>query len=211
MIGVQKVPGCPVTLSTLYKMYWSQISSILFHLYMPRNIFLGALLIQRPGHLFRFTNGLSRDTIKSSLTIPNSIGWSPDNKTLYFTHTTESKILAYDYDLKTGEATNERVFYHHKVAGHPDGFKVDVEGNLWQTLYAGSKVLKISPEGKVIGEIVFPEARNLTCPAFAGTDLWVTSAKDGESKYGGGLFKVNVGVRGLESVAFKIEQSIDGL
>jgi sugar lactone lactonase YvrE len=56
-------------------------------------------------------------------------------------------------------------------------------------------VVKISPEGKVVGEITYP-TRAITCPVFVGTELWVTSAaeedeKEVESKkYGGGVFKV---------------------
>jgi sugar lactone lactonase YvrE len=46
--------------------------------------------------------------IRPSLTIPNGIGWSRDQKTLYFTHSTEKRIIAFDYEAKTGAITNER-------------------------------------------------------------------------------------------------------
>jgi len=69
-------------------------------------------------------------------------------------------------------------------------------------------VLKISPEGKVVGKVELP-TRNATCPEFVGTELFITTASDdegeGESKeYGGGLFRVDVGARGHEVFKFKL-------
>jgi gluconolactonase len=49
----------------------------------------------------------------------------------------------------------------------PDGLKVDTKGNIWATGEGGIRV--ISPEGKVLGQIVLPEvAANL---AFGGNDM----------------------------------------
>ena len=102
------------------------------------------------------------------------------------------------------------MFYQHDGPGEPDGFRVDVEGNLWQAVYGESRVLKISKEGKLVGEITYP-AKAITCPAFVGTELWTTSAKDAETEFGGALFKVDVGVRGLDSFKFKLDSGIANL
>ena len=89
--------------------------------------------------------------------VPNSVGWSPDGKTMYFTQTEERVIYAYDYSPDDGATSNERVFYKHpNDQGFPDGHRVDVEGNVWSTFYGGGNVLKISPSGEVIGEIKLP-------------------------------------------------------
>jgi len=55
----------------------------------------------------------------------------------------------------------------------------------------------------VVGEISLP-TRNITCPAFAGTELFITSAAESEpekypdsAKFAGNLFRVDVGVRGM--------------
>jgi sugar lactone lactonase YvrE len=93
---------------------------------------------------------------------------------------------------------------------------MDEEGYIWQAIYGESKVLRISPEGKVVGEIRYP-TRAITCPVFVGTELWATSAgeedeKEVESaKYGGALFKCDVGVRGLREFKFKLDESIKEL
>ncbi|KAG4432774.1 hypothetical protein IFR05_011739 [Cadophora sp. M221] len=167
---------------------------------------------QAEGSLFRFNSDLSRKTLRSSLTIPNSIGWSRDHKTLYFTHSTEKRIIAFDFDASTGDISNERVFWQHDGNGDPDGFKVDAEGNIWQAIYGESRVLKISPEGKLVGEITYP-TKCITCPVFIGTEIWVTTADDHDKTkpYAGAIFKLDVGVGGLKEFKFKLDKGIPGL
>lgn len=150
--------------------------------------------------------------MRSSLTIPNSIGWSRDHKTLYFTHSTEKRIIAFDFDVSTGDISNERVFWQHDGNGDPDGFKVDAEGNIWQAIYGESRVLKISPEGKLVGEITYP-TKCITCPVFIGTEIWVTTADDHDKTkpYAGAVFKVDVGIVGLKEFKFKLDNKIPGL
>ena len=109
--------------------------------------------------MFLFGNGELSQVKKQPVTIPNSVSWSPDGKTMYFAHTAENTIYAYDYSSDDGAISNERVFYKHPDGegyGSPDGHRVDVEGNLWSTFYGGGNVLKISPAGEVIGEIKLP-------------------------------------------------------
>ncbi|CZS93839.1 related to senescence marker protein 30 [Rhynchosporium agropyri] len=167
---------------------------------------------QPEGSLYRFKSDLTRKTLRSSLTIPNSIGWSPDHKTLYFVHSTEKRIIAFDFDNSTGDITNERVFWQHDGQGDPDGFKIDTEGNIWQAMYGESRVLKISPEGKVVGEITYP-TKCITCPVFVGTEIWVTTADDHDASrpYAGAVFKVDVGAKGLKEFKFKLDKGISGL
>ena len=72
---------------------------------------------------------------------------------------------------------------------------------------------RISPEGKVVGEVKFP-TRCITCPVFIGTELWVTSADEENEeeveskKYGGGIFKVDVGIGGLKEFKFKLDSGV---
>ncbi|EMR87161.1 putative smp-30 gluconolaconase lre-like region protein [Botrytis cinerea BcDW1] len=158
---------------------------------------------QSEGTMFRFDNDLTRHTIREGLTIPNGIGWSADQKTLYFTHTTEQTIWAYDYDALTGDVTNKRAFWKLDGEGEPDGFKFDSEGNIWQCVFGEGRVLKINPQGKVVGEIKYP-TKCVTCPVFVGTELWVTSASDGGDEHAGALFKVDVGIGGVKDFKFKL-------
>lgn len=172
---------------------------------------------QPEGALFCFDGASSRRTVLSSLTIPNSVGWSADNKTLYFTHSSQRKILAFDFDVATGAVSNERVFYQHDGHGEPDGFAIDTEGHLWQAVYNEARVLRISPQGKIVGQIDLP-TNCITCSVFVGEDLFITSAaeedpeKNPESaKNGGALFRVHVGFNGAPPAEFKLEKLPEGL
>lgn len=144
------------------------------------------------------------------MTIPNSVGWSPDLATFYMTNSTAGEIHAYDYDDASGALSNGRLFYKHAGTGDPDGFRVDVQGNLWSAVYGESRVLKIDATGKLVGEVRIP-TRNATCTQFVGTELFVTTANDDggeggeESKrLGGAVFRVDVGVEGMELFKYKL-------
>ena len=160
------------------------------------------------GGFFLFDAGKAKKVIPD-LTIPNSVGWSPDLKTIYMTNSTAGEILAYDYDHATGALSNQRLFYKHASSGSPDGFRVDVEGNLWSAVYGEARVLKINTEGKLVGEVRIP-TRNATCTQFVGTEIFITTANDDEGeggeeskRLGGAVFRVDVGVEGLELFKYK--------
>lgn len=160
------------------------------------------------GFLARFDSSKAKEEVLTDLVIPNGIGWSPDNKIMYFTHSKTREVFAFDYSPETGAVSNKRLWYRHEGPGEPDGFRVDVDGNVWHAIYGESSVLKISPDGKVIGSITLP-TRNITCVQFVGTELFITSAADEEGdetskRYGGGVFKVDVGIAGLELFKFKL-------
>ena len=130
---------------------------------------------------------------------------------MYFTHTTASQMLAFDFSPTTGALTNQRVFYTHDGPGGPDGFRVDALGNIWHAIYGEARVVKISPEGKLVGQILMP-TRNITCVEFVGTELLITTAGDdlaegGErsKELGGALYRVDVGVTGLPVHLFKLD------
>lgn len=163
------------------------------------------------GVLFRLDPDLSLHRMIENVTIPNGMGWSADNKKMFFTDTPTKNIFAFDFDLASGAISNRQVFFHHPddEEGGPDGLAMDSQGNLWTAICGGWKVLKVSPEGKVVGEIVL-STRMISCPAFAGQDLFITSAEEEEPekypdsvKYGGSLFRVNVGVGGMPLHRFR--------
>lgn len=154
------------------------------------------------GVVFRLDPDGTLKTLYEKIVIPNGITWNSKDDTMYLTDTTVGKIWSFAYDSKSGNISEQKTFYQHEGLGNPDGHTMDEQGNIWQTLYGGSKVLRISPTGEVTGEVLLP-TRNITCCTFAGTDLFITSAKESEpekypdsAKFAGNLFKVQVGVRG---------------
>ncbi|WYZ40740.1 hypothetical protein EsH8_IV_001081 [Colletotrichum jinshuiense] len=165
---------------------------------------------QVEGALHRFDGKSGKEDVVKDLLIPNSVGWSPDNKTMYFTHSTDRKVYAWDYSAEDGALSNKRIFYSHDGQGEPDGFRVDTDGNLWHAVYNEGRVLKISPEGTLVGEVLVPTLAT-SCVQFVGTELFITTAQLGEGEgdetqreNGGALFRVDVGARGLEPFEFKL-------
>lgn len=124
------------------------------------------------------------------------------------------KIFAYDFDAATGNISNERVYYESpqtEGAGPavPDGHAMDEEGHIWAAIYGGSKVVRISPEGTVVAEILLP-TRNITDVAFAGEDVFISCALDKEedkypesAKNSGHIFKCHVGVKEFPLYKFR--------
>lgn len=143
----------------------------------------------------------------SQVVVGNGMGWSPDNRTMYFTDTGISTIFAFDYDIETGATENRRVFVEvDQQDGLPDGLTVDVEGYVWSAHWAGSRVTRFDPEGGIDRVIDMP-VPNVTSLAFGGPGLdrlFVTTARLGmngqeldEAPLSGALFVVDPGVRGI--------------
>lgn len=95
-----------------------------------------------------------------SLTRPNGIAFTPDEKTLIIANSDPAKVRWYAYDLsEDDELTNGRVFYDAGEAaksksGMPDGLKIDKRGNVFATGPGG--VWIFAPDGKVLGRINLP-------------------------------------------------------
>lgn len=102
------------------------------------------------GFLARFDSSKSKDDVLTGLTIPNGIGWSPDNKTMYFTHSTSREVFAFDYSLETGAVTNKRLWYRHEGPGEPDGFRVDVDGNVWHAIWGRARCSRLAPKVRLL-------------------------------------------------------------
>lgn len=155
------------------------------------------------GVLFRLDRDGTLKTMHEHMTIPNGITWTEDDETMFLTESPSQNVYAFDFDPETGDISNERTFFHLDEEGvHPDGHTMDIEGNIWHACYGGSKVIRISPQGVVTGIIHLP-TRNITCPTFAGTELFITSAEESEpekypqsASFAGNLFRVDVGITG---------------
>ncbi|SMR44434.1 unnamed protein product [Zymoseptoria tritici ST99CH_1A5] len=165
------------------------------------------------GVLFRLDPDLSLHRVKEGVTIPNGMSWTADNKTMYFTDSPSGKIMTYPYDLATGniDFSAGKTFFTCPVEGGvPDGHIQDIEGHLWVACHGTSKVFRVNPSGQIVAEIELP-TRCVTCPTFVGTELYITSAEEQDpekypesKKYQGGLFRVDVGVKGRPLNKFKL-------
>ena len=103
---------------------------------------------------------------------PNGLAFSPDESKLYVVEAgvTPRVIQVFDVVDNGTKLTNKRKFID-AGPGTPDGFRVDVDGNLWCGWGRGSAevdgVMIFNPEGKPIGRIALPERCANLC--FGGT------------------------------------------
>lgn len=99
----------------------------------------------------------SVDLLTDSITRPNGIAFSPDEKTVYVACSDPEKAIWMAYDhTASGALTNGRIFYNAtaeagKMQGLPDGLKVNGEGILFATGPGGIWIFR--PDGTVLGRI----------------------------------------------------------
>ena len=142
----------------------------------------------------------------------NGLAWSPDGRTMYHSDSHTSLIRAWDFDPATGALENARTFVDLAfIKGIADGATVDAEGCYWVTIPFQGKLLRFDPGGTLMRSIDLP-CDIPTCCEFGGRDLdvlYVTSAvldrtpqQLAAQPLAGGLFAVDVGVRGLPAPPF---------
>ncbi len=130
--------------------------------------------------LYRLEANLELTPIVPDIMISNGLAFSPDGRTLYHADTPVRTICAYDFDAASASISNRREFARFEGEGErPDGCAVDSEGCYWSAFYGGGKIVRISPQGKLLAEFPVPTMCPTMC-AFGGPDLrtiYVTSAR----------------------------------
>ncbi len=162
--------------------------------------------------LYRLDTDLSVHKMETGISTSNGIGWSPDNKTMYYTDSSPRQIYAYDFDAATGAIENRRIFVQlPETDGVPDGLTVDADGFIWSAVWDGWRIVRYDPDGKVEREIKMPVQRPTSC-MFGGAnldELYFTSSRAGFSEQelqsqplAGGLFRLKTDVKGILETAF---------
>lgn len=164
------------------------------------------------GTLYRLDPDLSVHVVRQGVHLSNGLDWSPDDRLLYYTDSLRRLIWVYDYDVRQGTIANERVFARvPEHAGVPDGLCVDAEGFVWSAHWGGWRLTRYAPDGRIDRVLQMPVPQPSSC-TFGGEELatlYVTSAAIGMSAAdlakapdGGGLFALEVGVRGQKVARF---------
>ncbi|MDE1151623.1 MAG: SMP-30/gluconolactonase/LRE family protein [Micavibrio sp.] len=148
----------------------------------------------------------------TNIHISNGLGWSPDNKIMYYTDTVQRVIWQYDYDLDAGTAHSRRTFVEFKDKGRPDGLCVDAQGRVLTAQWPGWGIEIYTPDGKPDGRIDLPVPQVSSC-AFGGDDLktlYITTAAENmddaglkEAPLSGRLFAIHMDVAGLPETPYR--------
>ena len=168
--------------------------------------------IEPLGSLYRLEADLTCTRMLSDLVVANGIGWSPDNRTMYFIDSGQHAVFAFDFDLDCGEIGQRRTFAEvDERDGVPDGLTVDSEGYVWVALWDGGAIRRYAPDGSLVEVIRLPVPRPTSC-AFGGPDLttlFITTARDGltgrqleEAPLSGSLLALDTAVRGIAEPTF---------
>ncbi|MEX2199617.1 MAG: SMP-30/gluconolactonase/LRE family protein [Burkholderiales bacterium] len=115
-----------------------------------------------PTNVYRIDPAGAMSVVAEGINQPNGLAFSPDESILYVveSRSVPRKILACDV-VGAKTLSNRRVLVDAGPKGTPDGFRVDVDGNLWCGWGMGEEGLDgvhvFNPDGKLIGRIDLPE------------------------------------------------------
>lgn len=165
------------------------------------------------GSLYKMDKGALIE-LEKEIFISNGLGWSPDNRTMYYTDTLRKVIWQYDYDIDSGSATNRRIFVEKEGPGLPDGLCVDSEGRVLTALWPGWGVEIHDSDGKLAGRVELPVPQVSSC-AFGGKDLktlFITTARVSlspedlkKAPLSGAVFAIEMDVPGLREKPCRLE------
>lgn len=164
------------------------------------------------GSLYRLDPDLTVTTVLSGVSVSNGLGWSPDDRTMYYVDSLERAIDAFDFDAQRGKLSNRRRLVAIEAEdGMPDGMAVDSAGFVWVALWGGGAVRRYGPAGELDSVVRLPATQVSSC-TFGGADLrdlYVTSASRGRSADdrrrqpdAGAVFRVRVDVPGVPAARF---------
>jgi gluconolactonase len=126
--------------------------------------------------------------VADDLNYANGIGVSPDGKTLYVSQTVSNCILKFVIEAD-GTLSHRSNFALLNVLTKnkndspwlgPDSMKIDSQGNIYVAQWFGGKILKISPDGKLLHVFEIAAGDGTTNVAFSEgeKELYVTVVKD---------------------------------
>lgn len=118
---------------------------------------------------------------------PNGLAFSPDETRLYVADSSSSHDVSRPRHIRVFDIIDDKRLTGGQEFcaldnGLPDGFRLDVAGNLWTS--AGDGVHCFSPEGTLLGKIRIPQTvANLTFGGPRRNRLFITASKSLYSVY----------------------------
>jgi gluconolactonase len=139
--------------------------------------------------------------VASDLNYANGIGVSPDQTTLYVSETVGNCILKFKINADGSLSSRSNFALLNLLTKNkseswwlgPDSMKIDSKGNIYVAQWFGGKILKLSPEGKLLHIFEIAAGDGTTNLAFGEgeKELYVTVVKDPkDSQAKGSIVKI---------------------
>jgi D-xylonolactonase len=142
-------------------------------------VYWGENGMERPGKLYLIEKGGAPRVVEEGVLLANGLGFSPDDRTLYFADSAARRIYAYAVNPENGDLSQKRVFADiPDTEGLPDGLTVDRDGYVWSAQWYGAQVVRYDPDGKAERRLPMPVPQ-VSSVGFGGdalTDLYITTA-----------------------------------
>jgi sugar lactone lactonase YvrE len=123
------------------------------------------------GKLYRLDADRTVVTLDAGYSVPNGLGWSPDEKLMYLGDTRAATIYVFDFERASGSVRNKRPYVQTAASdGMPDGLCVDSNGYVWSARVGAGAVARFAPDGKLDRRIELPVSRP-TSVMLGGDDL----------------------------------------
>ena len=143
-------------------------------------------------NVYRIDPAGALTNVAEGINQPNGLAFSPDESILYIVESraVPRKILA--YDVVGGKSlANRRVLVDAEPKGTPDGFRVDVDGNVWTSTRHGIHV--VAPDGRRLGRLPVPEdTANCEFGGQDGDRLFITASSS--------VYALDVAARGAARI-----------
>jgi gluconolactonase len=116
-----------------------------------------------PSNIYRLDPRSGQATVIDTLDRPNGVCFSPDESKVYIQDSGPRPRVIYAYDVVDNGAkvANRRTLITAEPDGTPDGFRCDIDGNLWCGWGMGGAELDgvkiFNADGKPIGFVSLPE------------------------------------------------------
>jgi len=93
------------------------------------------------------TDGLTE--LKTKVGLSNGLTWNERTNKFYYVDSYDLNVKQFDFDVKTGTFTNEKIMTDLTTYGRvktivPDGLTIDQEGNLYVAMFGGGRIIKIN-------------------------------------------------------------------
>jgi gluconolactonase len=144
-----------------------------------------------PTNVYRWDPGSKQlSVVAGDINRPNGLAFSPDESKLYVVEAALNPRVIRIYDVVDNgrRIANSRTFLTAEAGGTPDGFRVDVDGNLWCGWGMGNAeqdgVSIFNKDAKLIGRIDLPErCANLCFGGLYRNRLFMTTSTSIYSLY----------------------------